>query len=77
MIQKYKHIIFYTIHGTVKNRLIKSEYLDASKYALIGATESHDLPIKKKIFIIYKILILLSKCTKYTKYTKYIIKCNF
>ena len=48
MIQKYKHIIFYTIHGTVKNRLIKSEYLDASKYALIGATESHDLPIKKK-----------------------------
>ena len=48
MIQKYKHIIFYTIHGSVKNRFIKNYNLDSSKYALIGATESHDLPIKKK-----------------------------
>ena len=50
MIQKYKHILFYTLHGNIKNRFIKSEFinLDASKYALIGATESHAAPIKKK-----------------------------
>ena len=52
MSQKYKHIIFYTIHGNIKNRFIKSYNLDASNYALIGATESHELPIKKKNFII-------------------------
>jgi hypothetical protein len=69
MTQKYKHIIFYTLHGNIKNRFIKSEFnnLDASKYALIGATESHELPIKKKELYNMKNIHIIDKIHKIHK----------
>lgn len=67
MSQKYKHIIFYTIHGNIKNRFIKSYNLDASNYALIGATESHELPIKKKELYNMKNIHIIDKIHKIHK----------
>lgn len=69
MIQKYKHILFYTLHGNIKNRFIKSEFinLDASKYALIGATESHAAPIKKKELYNMKNIQVIDKIHKIHK----------
>ena len=64
MIQKYKHILFYTIHGNIKNCFIK---LDASKYALIGATESHEPPIKKKELYNMQNIHIIDKINKIHK----------
>lgn len=74
MSKKATHIFFYTLHGPIKNRFIKHGilHLDASKYALIGATESHALPIKKKNFITQEQLLSL---TKLIRFIKFIIKC--
>jgi len=69
MSKKATHIFFYTLHGPIKNRFIKHGilHLDASKYALIGATESHALPIKKKELYNTRNITLIDKINKIYK----------
>lgn len=77
MSKKATHIFFYTLHGTIKNRFVKHSIinLDASNYALIGATESHALPIKKKNFITQEILLSLTKLIKFIKFIIKFLMC--
>jgi hypothetical protein len=69
MSKKATHIFFYTLHGPIKNRFIKHGilHLDASKYALIGATESHALPIKKKELYNTRNITIIDKINKIYK----------
>jgi hypothetical protein len=69
MSKKATHIFFYTLHGPIKNRFVKHGilHLDASKYALIGATESHSLPIKKKELYNTRTITIIDKINKIYK----------
>lgn len=69
MSKKATHIFFYTLHGPIKNRFVKHDVinLNASNYALIGATESHALPIKKKELYNTRNITLIDKVNKIYK----------